>query len=64
MRQNFPICEFRWVNEAILAKKYAFAADFIRLWVLNRYGGIYCDTDVTFVKNIENSITRGFVCGI
>ena len=35
---NFPINDFRWVKEAILVKKYAFAADFIRLWALYQYG--------------------------
>lgn len=29
---NFPIAKYKWVYEAIGVKKYAFAADFIRLW--------------------------------
>lgn len=61
---NFPVQEYRWVNEAIEAKKFAFAADFIRLWALDKFGGGYCDTDVTFLRPIENSIVSAFVCGI
>lgn len=36
---NFPIDHFRWTREAVARRKYAFAADFIRLWVLKTYGG-------------------------
>lgn len=36
---NFDIQKFRWVKEAISIKRYAFAADFIRLYVLNAAGG-------------------------
>lgn len=36
---NFEIKKFRWVKEAINIKRYAFAADFIRLYVLNSIGG-------------------------
>lgn len=61
---NFPIGKYKWVREAVAVKKYAFAADFIRLWALSCYGGGYCDTDVTFLRPIEESITSGFVCGI
>lgn len=61
---NFPINDYRWVREAVELRKYAFAADFIRLWVLKTYGGGYCDTDVTFVRSIENSIKAEFVCAI
>ncbi|MBM6673603.1 glycosyltransferase family 32 protein [Marseilla massiliensis] len=36
---NFPISDFRWTREAVARRKYAFAADFIRLWALKTYGG-------------------------
>lgn len=61
---NFPVNEFCWVKEAIEVKMYAFAADFIRLWVLYKYGGCYCDTDVEFLGNIESFINDGFVGGV
>lgn len=38
---NFDIEKFRWVKEAIIIKRYAFAADYIRLYVLNSMGGIF-----------------------
>ena len=61
---NFKVNNFTWVREAIANKKYAFASDFIRLWVLEKHGGIYVDTDVEFLCNPETIIKAGFVSGI
>lgn len=61
---NFNIEKYIWVKEAVEHKKYAFAADFIRLFVLYNYGGAYVDTDVQILRNIEDRITGDFVCGL
>ena len=61
---NFDINKYIWVKEAIENRKYAFAADFVRLYVLNLYGGAYIDTDVEIIRNIDSSIQGDFVCGI
>ena len=61
---NFPINEYRWVKEAIENKRYAFAADFVRLYVLKTIGGAYCDTDVEILRPIERSINGLFVSAI
>lgn len=34
-------------------KKYAFLSDFVRLWVVNEHGGVYFDTDVEVVRNLD-----------
>jgi mannosyltransferase OCH1-like enzyme len=39
-----------FVQSCIKDKKYAFAADYIRCWVLYTFGGIYLDTDVECIK--------------
>lgn len=39
----FPKSESKWVEEAFDNKKYAFAADYIRLYAVYNYGGIYMD---------------------
>lgn len=51
--QNFDmeICDF--VREAYAAKKWAFIADYARLYLLYHYGGIYMDGDVELVRNID-----------
>lgn len=42
-----------WVKQAFENKKYAFAADYIRLFALYHYGGIYLDMDVEVLKPFE-----------
>lgn len=39
--------------EAYEAKKYAFVSDFVRLWALERFGGVYLDTDVECFRSME-----------
>ena len=50
---NFDITSNRFVKEVYEAGKYAFVADYLRLYVLSCFGGIYMDTDVEVVKNID-----------
>lgn len=42
-----------YVRQAYEARKYAFVSDYVRLWVLEQYGGVYVDTDVKALKNYE-----------
>lgn len=35
-----------YVQQAYAAQKWAFVADYVRLYALIRYGGVYMDTDV------------------
>ena len=42
-----------WLQECIKAKKWAFATDFIRLYAVYHYGGIYLDTDVMVYQSFE-----------
>ncbi len=60
---NFDVNKYKWVREAIECKKFAFAADFIRLKVLSEFGGLYMDTDVSLSRNISPIINAGFVTG-
>ena len=50
---NFDVNSNLFVKEACEAKKYAFASDYIRLYVLYTYGGIYMDTDVEVLKDLS-----------
>lgn len=47
---RFDINSVAWVQEAFEAKKYAFAADYIRFYALYTEGGIYLDSDVEVLK--------------
>jgi mannosyltransferase OCH1-like enzyme len=54
----------RFVKEALRVKKWAFAADVIRLYALYHEGGVYLDSDF-FVKSDPTPIlTDGFVSAI
>ena len=43
-----------WVEQAFDNKKYAFAADYIRLYAIYNYGGIYLDMDVEVLKSFDD----------
>lgn len=51
---NFDILSApAYVQEAYAAKKYAFVSDYVRLWALEREGGLYLDTDVEVLRSFE-----------
>lgn len=52
-RKKFDIESVPYVKEAYEAKKYAFCADYIRIYALYHYGGIYLDSDVMVYKPFE-----------
>jgi len=52
-----------WINSAIIAKKWAFAADYIRLYALYNYGGIYLDCDVEVIKPFDDLLERSYFVG-
>lgn len=50
---NFDINSNKYVKEAYENKKYAFVSDYVRLYALYNFGGVYMDTDVEVIKNID-----------
>lgn len=51
-----------FLREALEQKKWAFAADFVRLYALYTEGGIYLDTDVEIYKNFDDLLNlRAFI---
>ena len=51
---NFDIESNRYVKEAYASKKFAFVADYVRLFALHHFGGIYLDTDVEVLKPLDS----------
>lgn len=45
---------YKWIRQAVEAKKYAFAADCVRFYALYHYGGIYLDSDVEMLKPFDD----------
>lgn len=51
---NFDVTRNRYCQEAYEAKKWSFASDYARLWILVHEGGIYMDTDVELLKPLDS----------
>ena len=61
--ENFDINSVEWVRQAVEAKKWAFATDYIRLWALYSYGGIYLDCDVEVFKPFDDLLSLPYFLG-
>ena len=61
--ERFDINSSIWVKQAFEAKKYAFAADYIRLFAVYHYGGIYMDMDVEVVKSFNPLLNNSCILG-
>lgn len=61
---NFDINMNDFVSEAYKYKKYAFVSDFCRLYILYKYGGLYFDTDVEVLKNMDCFLSNSFFLGL
>lgn len=56
---NFDIMNsVQYVKDAYKAKKYAFVSDYVRLYALYFYGGVYLDTDVEIRNSFEAFIAQ------
>lgn len=62
-KTNFPYQDFLWTREAFEHKKWAFVTDFFRLWVLENYGGIYMDADVTMTGTFDEFLNQPLFIG-
>lgn len=50
--KNIPLDNF-YVKEMISRKKWAFVADYVRFLALYEHGGVYLDTDMEVLKNLD-----------
>lgn len=60
---RFPRGKSKWVDQAFDNHKYAFAADYIRLYALYNYGGIYLDSDVEVLKPFDDLLDLPYFIG-
>jgi len=60
---RFPRGKSKWVDQAFDSHKYAFAADYIRLYALYNYGGIYLDSDVEVLKSFNDLLHLPYFLG-
>ena len=60
---NFDISCNDYVKEAYEAKKWAFVTDYVRLYALYNFGGIYMDTDAELIGCIDNFLSNNAFSG-
>jgi len=53
-----------YVREAMEAKAYAHASDYIRLYALYTQGGIYLDSDVEVFRSFDELLSNRFFSGV
>lgn len=59
---NYDITKNKYMHQAYEAKKWGFVSDYARLDVIYNYGGIYLDTDVELVRNLDELLYQsGFM---
>lgn len=61
--KRFDVNLTPWTKQAFKAKKYAFAADYIRLYAVLNYGGIYLDSDVEVIKSFDDVLDLPYFVG-
>lgn len=52
-----------FLREALAEKKWAFASDFVRLYAIYNYGGIYLDSDVMLYESFNDLLSLPFFIG-
>lgn len=53
---NFDLSSCTYVKEAYEAGKYAFVSDYVRVYTMYHYGGIYFDTDIEVRRNFDDKL--------
>jgi mannosyltransferase OCH1-like enzyme len=62
--ERFDIKSSIWVEQAFELKQYAFAADYIRLYAVYYYGGIYLDMDVEVVTPFDDLLSTDIMLAV
>lgn len=61
---SFDIESVPFVSEACRRRKWAFAADYIRMYALYTEGGIYLDSDVRMLKPLDDLLDCSFMSSL
>lgn len=61
--ESLKATQNKFANEAATHKKWAFAADYIRLYAVYTHGGIWFDTDIEVFKNLDDFLQYDMFIG-
>lgn len=60
---NFDFSECKYAQDAYENKNWSFVSDYVRHYVIYKYGGIYLDTDVKLIKSLDNLLNEKAYAG-
>lgn len=61
---NYDVEKCCYMEQAYRHKKFGFVPDYARLDILYQHGGIYMDTDVELVRNLDNLLYQEAFCSV
>lgn len=61
---NYDITKNQYMYEAYKAEKWGFVPDYARLDIIYEHGGIYLDTDVEIIKNMDELLCQEAFAGV
>lgn len=61
--ENWNVKSYKFSQEMYSKKKWAYVTDVLRLDVLNKYGGVYLDTDMVIKKSLNGFLQNKLVLG-
>lgn len=62
--RNYDVSKNQYMYEAYKAKKWGFVSDYARLDIIYHYGGIYLDTDVEIIRNLDELLYQDAFAGV
>lgn len=62
--KTFPLSFCEYTNLAAKKRKWAFVSDVARLYVLQKYGGVYLDTDVELFSPLDSFLDNSLFSGV
>lgn len=63
-RDSFDYDSVPFTRDALAAKKWAFVSDYVRLYALYHFGGIYLDSDVLAFGKLDDMLENRFFTGL
>lgn len=60
---NYDVTKNKYMYQAYQAKKWGFVPDYARLDIIYNYGGIYLDTDVELIRNLDHLLYQKAFAG-
>ncbi len=60
---NYDFTKNQYMKDALDAKKWGFVPDYARLDIIYQHGGIYLDTDVEVVRNLDSLLSNSGFAG-